>query len=416
MDFRKSDITLAYLTLICGLTISSVAIWYSVAGLVAIFAAATLPIIIMGTVLEISKLVATVWLKWHWGQAPRLIKIYLLAAITVLMFLTSMGIFGFLSRAHLDQSVPTGDVVAKVALIDEKIETERQNIETARKALSQMDSTVDQSIARSNNERGVSRAAQLRRSQQKERAQLQLDISNSQKAISQLNEERAPIAAELRKVEAEVGPIRYIAALIYEDTTDADLLEKAVRWVIIVIVLVFDPLAVILLLASQYSFQWFSQSKVQQDTIKEDLIPVNETDQDTKQELDQIPIVEQIKVSKITETPMMDFSTVDEIPKVPTASNTLNLKFSPIFTNSIKEVKKESISSLEEYTDEEILNDADATEKEAMKRWKQDHPADSLKHQRRLFDLKLVDRLPWQDYLTSTPGYVPPEEQHPKIK
>jgi hypothetical protein len=245
---------MAYLTLLTGLLISAVAIFYSVAGLTSIFSAAPLAIIIMGTVLEVSKLVATVWLKQNWEIAPRLLKGYLLSAVAILMFITSMGIFGFLSKAHSDQTLVSGDVQSKIAVYDERIKTEKDNIEAARKALAQMDTAVDQTMARSTNEAGAGRAAQLRRTQAKERAQLQKEISDAQKRISTLSDERAPIAAEVRKVEAEVGPIKYIAAFVYGDNPDANLLEKAVTWVIILIVVVFDPLAVMLLLASQYSF------------------------------------------------------------------------------------------------------------------------------------------------------------------
>jgi hypothetical protein len=170
------------------------------------------------------------------------------------MFITSMGIFGFLSQAHSDQTLVSGDVQAKVAIYDEKIKTERENIDAARKALSQMDAQVNERLSRSADDRGAERAVQIRRQQQAERTRLQNDISRSQGVIARLNEERAPIAAEVRKVEAEVGPIKYIASFIYGENPDANLLEKAVTWVIILIVIVFDPLAVMLLLASQYSF------------------------------------------------------------------------------------------------------------------------------------------------------------------
>ncbi len=257
MKITFSDKLIAYLTLASGLSISAVAVWYSVAGLVSIFAAAAVPIIIMGIALEISKLVATVWLKMNWKIAPVLMRTYLIIAIIILMFITSMGIFGFLSKAHLDQAVPTGDVQDKVILLDEKIKTQQDNVDAARKALKQMDAQVDEKLARTTDDKGAERAVQIRRSQSKERNSLQNDIGKAQKEIAQLKEQRAPVAKELRKVEAEVGPIKYIAALIYGDNPDQNILEKAVRAVIIIIVAVFDPLAVVLLLASQYSFQWF---------------------------------------------------------------------------------------------------------------------------------------------------------------
>lgn len=247
---------MAYLTLITGLLISAVAIFYSVAGLTSIFSAAVIPIIIMGTTLEVAKLVATVWLKQNWTSAPRFLKGYLLGAVAILMFITSMGIFGFLSKAHSDQTLVSGDVQSKIAIYDDKIKTAKDNIDANRKALKQMDEAVDQVMGRSQDEKGADKAVALRRSQQKERARLQSEITAEQKTISSLSEERAPIAAEVRKVESEVGPIKYIAAFIYGDNPDANVLEKAVTWVIILIVVVFDPLAVMLLLASQYTFAW----------------------------------------------------------------------------------------------------------------------------------------------------------------
>ena len=265
MKVTFADRSIAWLTLISGLAISAVAVYYSVAGLISIFAAAAIPIAVMGIVLELSKLVATVWLKQNWFIAPRLIKAYLLIAVAILMLITSMGIFGYLSKAHLDQAVPTGDVAAQVALLDEKIKTERDNIDASKKALTQMDAQVDQMLGRSDTERGAERAVQIRKNQAKERASLQADIAKSQKAIAGFNQERAPIAAELRKVEAEVGPIKYIAALLYGDNPDTNVLERAVRWVIILIVVIFDPLAVVLLLASQYSFQYFRKQKEEED-------------------------------------------------------------------------------------------------------------------------------------------------------
>jgi len=259
---------IAYLALLSGLSISAVAVYYSVVGLTAIFAAAVVPIIIMGTTLEVSKLVATVWLKQNWKTAPLLIKTYLFAAIVVLMIITSMGIFGFLSKAHSDQNLVSGDVMAKIAIYDEKINTAKENIDANRKQLKQMDEAVDQVMARSDSEKGAEKSVALRRSQSKDRTRLLQDIEAEQKTISSLNEERAPIAAEVRKVEAEVGPIKYIAAFFY-GSTDPSILEKAVTWVIITLIVVFDPLAVILLLASQMSFQEFREREGKTGVLKD---------------------------------------------------------------------------------------------------------------------------------------------------
>lgn len=242
-----------YLALAIAIILSVVAAYYSIVGLAMIFASAMIPVIVMASALEAGKVVSASWLYRNWGTAPRFIKYYLTVAVVVLMFITSMGIFGFLSKAHLDQSVISGDSVTKLATYDERIRTSKENIEVSRKALKQMDDAVDQVMGRSSDEKGADKAVTIRRSQQKERQRIQSEIQAEQKTIGELNNERAPIAAEVRKVEAEVGPIKYIAALMYGDNPDQNILEKAVRSVIIILVLVFDPLAIMLLLAANHS-------------------------------------------------------------------------------------------------------------------------------------------------------------------
>jgi hypothetical protein len=249
---------IAYLALLSGLSISAVAVYYSVIGLTAIFAAAAIPIIIMGIALEVSKLVATVWLKQNWTTAPKTIRAYLVIAVGVLMLITSMGIFGFLSKAHSDQSLVSGEVLSKIAIYDERIKTAKENIEADRRQLKQMDEAVDQVMARSTTEQGADKSVAIRKAQARDRSALAKNIETNQKLIATLNNEAAPIRAEVRKVEAEVGPLKYIAAFIYGDT-DPTLLEKSVTWVIIILIAVFDPLAIILLLASQISFQQFRE-------------------------------------------------------------------------------------------------------------------------------------------------------------
>ena len=230
-------------------TISTVAAYYSVAGLVAIFSGEAIASVVMGVALEIAKLVAASWLYRNWNNAPKLLKYYFTTAVLVLSIITSMGIFGYLSKAHLEHSVVSGGVSSQVQLIDEKILTEKDNISTARKALKQLDESVDQTMARSTDEKGAERSAALRRSQQKERRTLLASIDESQKTIEKLNAEKAPIAGDLRKIEAEVGPIKYVAELIYSDSS-VEVIDKAVRLVIILIICVFDPLAILLLIAA----------------------------------------------------------------------------------------------------------------------------------------------------------------------
>ena len=259
---------------VSAISLSCIAAFYSIAGLTAIFAAAVVPIIIMGGILEVSKLVVASWLYRNWQDVPNTFRIYFTTAVIILMMITSMGIFGFLSKAHLDQAVPAGDVSAQVQIFDEKIKTQRDNIDAARKALAQMDAQVDQKLSRSTDETGADKAVQIRRSQANERKKLQNEISVSQAAIVKLQGERAPVASQARKIEAEVGPIKYIAALIYGDTLDQNVLEKAVRWVIIMIVLVFDPLAVLMLVAVNWSLKK-RQPEVEDDLSKWKNYPIN---------------------------------------------------------------------------------------------------------------------------------------------
>lgn len=245
---------LTAITFLTALALSVVAAYFSIVGLIAIFAAAPLSIAVMGSALEAAKLVSASWLYRNWAIAPRTLKYYLTISVVVLSLITSMGIFGYLSKAHMDQGLPTGDVQASISLLDEKIKVSKENIETNRKALKQLDDSVDQLLARSSDENGAARAAQLRRQQQPERNRLLQEIQQEQKTITSLNQERSPIAASLRKIEAEVGPIKYIAALIYGDNPDTNTLEKAVRFVIITLIFVFDPLAILLLIAANISY------------------------------------------------------------------------------------------------------------------------------------------------------------------
>ena len=278
-----------YFTLFVALIIETVGAYYSVTGLAAIFSGAVIPILIMGASLEVGKVTAAVWLKTNWHRAKWTYKLYLVPAVAFLMLLTSMGIFGFLSKAHSDQGMVSGDVQAKIAIYDEKIKTERDNIDANRKAIKQLDEAVDQVMGRSTSETGAERAVQIRRSQQKERGRLQQEIAESQKRIAAYTEERAPIAAEVRKVEAEVGPIKYIAAMVYGDNPDANLLERAVRWVIILIVAVFDPLALVLILAAQQTLRWEKEENYQSGSDTGD---IDKTIDDQINELPPVPEVE----------------------------------------------------------------------------------------------------------------------------
>lgn len=263
----KKLLSLSNLTLLVALSLSTVAAYYSIIGLTAIFAGAVIPIIVMGSILEVGKITTTVWLRKYWNRASLVIKMYLVPAVILLAFLTSMGIFGFLSKAHSDQSLVGGDVIAKLEIYDQKIQTAKENVQSLRGELKQMDQAVDQVMARSTSEDGATKSNNIRRSQQRDRVRIAKEIEANQKVVTSLNEEAAPIRAEIRKVEAEVGPIKYIAAMIYGDNPDANLLEAAVRWVIILIVIVFDPLAIALVLAANASKEWDKEEPEEQTPI-----------------------------------------------------------------------------------------------------------------------------------------------------
>jgi hypothetical protein len=331
------------------------------------------------------------------------------------MLITSMGIFGFLSKAHSDQSLVSGDVQSKIAVYDEKIKTAKDNIDANRKALKQMDEAVDQVMGRSSDEKGADKAVQIRRSQQKERVRLQSEIAAEQKAITALSEERAPIAAEVRKVEAEVGPIKYIAAFIYGDNPDANILEKAVTWVIIIIVVVFDPLAVILLLASQYSFQWFRKQE-EEDPI----VTTIETDAEPEEE--SAPNEFGPAATALWPFPSSAYKLQTHTEEVPSETQPTALggditapeeKLAeavddlPLeqWNRMIAEAEK-AVEQEREIEDSEILASVPDTEKQAMTAWKHDNPDSSLKFQRQLLAKGVIDHLPWHDYLKPKADFV----------
>lgn len=238
-----------YLALLVAICLSTVAAYFSILGLAAIFAASFWPIVIMGSSLEAAKVVAASWAFRNWRTAPAFIKYYLASAVVVLMFITSMGTFGYLSKAHIEQTASVSDVAAQVAVYDERIKNLNETVEANRKLLKQYDEAVDQVMARSTDSKGAERALQIRKTQQKDRSRLMEEISSLQKEVGRLNAEKSPLVSQVKKVEREVGPIKYIAEL-FIDRADDTFLEKTVRWVIIMIVAVFDPLAVLLLIAA----------------------------------------------------------------------------------------------------------------------------------------------------------------------
>lgn len=245
---------MVYLTFLSALLLSGIAAYYSIIGLASIFVGAFWPVVFMGSSLEFAKVVTTSWLYRNWRKIPFLLKTYLTVAVVILMLITSMGIFGYLSKSHLEQSTMIGPIADKVAMYDEKIRTLKENIDANKLAIKQLDAAVDQVMARTEDSKGAERSVQIRRAQQKERSRLNDEIAWSQKEIVKVTEEKAPIQNELRKSESDFGPIKYVAELIY-GSSDRDIIDKAVRLVIILIMLVFDPLAVLLLIAGNMTMK-----------------------------------------------------------------------------------------------------------------------------------------------------------------
>jgi len=303
-----------------------------------------IPIIIMGTVLELSKLVATIWLKRFWNIAPIIIKLYVISAIIILMTITSLGVYGFLAKANMEQTVNIGDIQDKIEIIDEKIKIQNDIISSSEKSLSQLNTAVDQSISRSDTERGVQRSVNIRKSQKDERTFLLDSINTARKEISLLRDEKAPFTIMARKKSVEFGPIKSIAGLIFDDTDKN--LESAVRYVMIFIVLVFDPLAVVLLLCSQYSFSYIIINK-KIITNKEEAIETSTLDDNDG------PV---------------DFY----IPE-----------------NDVQDI---SLDVNQNDESEQVMS-----EKQAKSKWKEKNQHDTLKHQEKLYNLGLIDELPWNN-------------------
>jgi len=229
-----------------GIALSVVSAWYSVTGLTAIFAGAFWAIVILGGTLEIGKIVLASWLYRNWKYVPFLMKSYFTSALIILMIITSMGIFGFLSKAHLEQTAPSGDVAAKIERIDSSLVRERMRITKSEQQLGQMDKAIDSIIEKNNR---AQTALQLRSQQKKERDMIAVDIKAAQATIEKLLDEKAPLAAQTRAMRLEVGPIRYVAELMYGEGNEKDL-ESAIRTMILMLVLVIDPLAVLMIIAA----------------------------------------------------------------------------------------------------------------------------------------------------------------------
>ena len=534
------------LVMFTALCISAVAIYYSVAGLAAIFAAAVVPIIIMGGVLEVSKLVTAVWLHRYWKQAKWWLKYYLATAVAVLMFITSMGIFGYLSKAHIEQTSASIESVEKINqiqteinrykiiidkaenkielaenkgankndTIQDQIDREQKRIDTAytriqplvkeqqnliQQEITRKDKKIEPYLAqvsnidadlqtlsdllnRRDNESirrlqsivgtrvdgtyGSRTAKQVenyrdgliakRESILKTIAQLEekespiiiaaneeikrlrniaeqeiadsnkvinklrseigsitpdnntelieenlLKIKNANKEIDTLTEAKYAIEAEYRKLEAEVGPIKYIAEFIYGEEADRDLLEEAVRWVIILIIFVFDPLAVLLLIASQYTFQFARPGKDNTAWKDYEKARAKKIVENSEPEPDSEPTPEENKTYEnevekgiVEEEPDIDQLIDEEIKNIDQEIKEEAEEIGKTYKE--KEVHQPKIRLTEEQIDE---LDKHPLWTEAKRKWKDMNPNKTIKSFKEKYLLGEIDEFPWEKYL-----------------
>jgi len=255
---------MALLALIAGLLLSGTAAFYSIIGLLAIFPGAIVPITLMGGSLEFAKLVAASWLYRHWSIAPKIIKGYFVFAIIVLMFITSLGTFGYLSKVHLESSIGVADNSLEIAKIEQQIISQQRQIESAQRSLDSLDSVVEKSFFD---------GAKIRSQQKAERTALNNTIENSDAKIDELNTQLVPLRRSNIESEAKIGPLKYIAELIYGKDNAKDYFDSAVRFVIILIVLVFDPLAVLLLIAANISYNQMKEESEEEPEKPKDTKP-----------------------------------------------------------------------------------------------------------------------------------------------
>ena len=248
---------LTILLLISGLAVSIIGAYYSILGLAALFAGAYWAVVTMGVTLEIAKLVTVSWLyrNWKLDLLPQSIRMYLLSAVLMLMFITSIGIFGFLSKAHLDTSAPNTGNRLLVKNIERQIESEKKAITGAQKIVDQLDKALDKVI-----DKDADKGLIERQKQQNERNRANNIITNSSNKITQLSNQKLNYDKNQLAIDKEIGPFKYVAEILFGDADDGNL-DRAVRFVIICLLFVFDPLAVLMLVAVNVSIKEYQRNK-----------------------------------------------------------------------------------------------------------------------------------------------------------
>lgn len=238
-----------HLVLMMGLLLTCVGGYFSIIGLATIFAGAYWSVVVMATSLELSKVVAASWIYRQWSIAPLLIRSYMVAAVVTLVFITSMGIFGYLSKAHVEQTISQGgNNEIRIEAIQRRIDRQNDIISDSQLVLGQLDDAVS-ILQEYDRIRGPEGAIAVRESQSEERQSLNTAISQAYDSIEELSDELAPLQRQQLELEAEIGPLKYIAELIYGRDRATDYFDTAVRWIIILLVCVFDPLAIVMIIA-----------------------------------------------------------------------------------------------------------------------------------------------------------------------
>lgn len=235
------------LALTAGIAISAISAWYSIVGLTAIFAGAFWSIVIMGATLEVGKIITVTYLYRNWKSLSLLITTYFISAVMILMAITSMGTFGYLSKAHIEHTSDSQNIDAKLERIDQMITRERERIVRAERVQSQLDASINSLI----DQKYVVIGLEARRKQESERKDIAERIREYQTTIDKLTDEKIPLQQSMRDARREVGPIRYVAELIY-GSSDTELMERSIRGIIILLVLVLDPLAILLIMVSTH--------------------------------------------------------------------------------------------------------------------------------------------------------------------
>lgn len=256
----NSKLLFGILTLVTGIVISGVAAYFSIVGLMALFASAGLAIAVMGGALEFGKLVAWAWLKLNWKTAPKLHNFFLVLPIAALMVITSLGIYGFLSAGHLEQKAPLAGMELNERQLETRIQQKVQENERLNSRLDQIDRNIAVFLENDRATQGLSASNRMKA----ERDDIQRKIDENNEAINGLNEELVPMKVESSEVEAKLGPVKYVAALFgWEDA------EVAVRFVIILIMVAFDPLAVMLLISAMITLSGWARERREDKEIEE---------------------------------------------------------------------------------------------------------------------------------------------------